>query len=199
MPQKFPLTPSDEQIEAVSGSDGPWEVEIIARLFKYSPYEKTEENPTGGFAVARAGDVVTLLNRDDYVKGLRFGVFVDQERTAEAAAGEGPGDFAARPDLVEFVKEHSTDEVLAYAAGNADVAAMLIDAEQEALPHNGTARKGVISGLQAVIDTYLDETTPVEPGDGDTTIAERAAAAEGPEGGDEDGTTGDDEPEGNVS
>lgn len=157
---KYPLLVTDEdELAKVSADDGPWTVEVIHRLFHYAPFVKEHDFDPGGFAFARNGETVELVNRDDYVRGLRFGAFVDPARSIEPDYGEGAGDFAARPDLVEFVKEHKVDDILAEANGDADMAQLLIDAENEAKPHGGEPRKGVLSGLQAIIDTYLDEAT----------------------------------------
>jgi hypothetical protein len=192
---KFPYTPTPEEIAAVDPDSGPWEVEIIHRLFQYAPFPKVDEFGSGGFAFARNGDVVTLVNHEDFVKGLKFGAFVDPSKTIEDGYGEGPGDFGARPDLVEFVKEHKVDEVIAHAGSDPDMAQMLIDAENEAAPSSkGEPRKGVIHGLQAIIDHYLDPATPAGGGDG-TLVAGggEPAATDGDENGPEEEDTSEEE------
>lgn len=192
---KFPLLVTDEDELAAVPAEGPWTVEVIHRLFHYAPFPKEHAFDPGGFAFARNGETVELVNRDDYVRGLRFGAFVDPSRSIEPTFGEGAGDFAARPDLVEFVKEHKVDDILDEAHGDADMAQLLIDAENEAKPHNGEPRKGVIHGLQAIIDTYLDEGTP--PGGPDAATApDGTATGDGgpiPDPGDENEDGGDGE------
>lgn len=173
---KFAYTPTPEEIEAVDPDSGPWEVEILHRLFHYAPYEKVDEFGSGGFAWARNGDVVTLVNHEDFVRGLKHGAFVDPSKTISPVYGEGPGDFGARPDLVEFVKNHKVDDVIAEAGSDPDMAQLLLDAENEAKPSSkGEPRKGVVSGLQAIIEDYLDPNTPAGPGEGTMTLGDHAA------------------------
>lgn len=173
---KYPYEPTAEEIEQVDPDDGPWEVEIYHRLFHYVPNLDDDGEPLG-FAYARNGDVITITQHDDLVRGLKHGAFVNPATSYDEVRGEGPGDFAARSDLVEFVKEHKVDDVVARAGSDPDMAQLLMDAENEAKPsRDGEARKGVISGLQAVIDEYLDPNTPAGAGEGDLTLDDHARA-----------------------
>lgn len=161
MPEKA-FTPTEEQIASIDPDSGPWEVKIKHRLFRYTPLAKPDGRPSG-FAFASRGDTISLLHLDDLQRGLRRGAFVDPTASADDPTGEGPGDFNARADLVEFVKGHKVDDVLAKAGSDPDMAQLLLDAELEAKPKDGEPRKGVLSGLQAVIDAYLDPAHPADP------------------------------------
>lgn len=200
---KIALTPTEEQIASIDPASGPWSgIEILHRQFHYTPLADDEGNPSG-FAYARNGDVITLLHHEDLVRGLKIGAFVDPTSSHDEGFGEGPGDYTARPDLVEYVKDHKTDDVLAYVGSDPDLAQLMMEAELQAKPNGGEPRKGVLAGLQAVIDAYLDPSTPA---DAPLTLGDHASAvASGsePESGtitepaveNEDGDDGDDSSE----
>lgn len=153
------LVLTDDQIAAIDPADGPWPVRIAHRIFQYSPFTDDAGNPAGN-AWARNGDDIELKNHADFVKGLRHQAFVDPRAVGPDPAPMGAGDFSARPDLVEFVNDHKVDEVLAAVGDDPDLAQLYLDAERQAKGDN--ARKGVLSGLQAVIDNYIDPATPAD-------------------------------------
>lgn len=156
------LEATEEQIDTIDPSSGPWTVEVWVRLFRYAPNAREDGSPLG-FALARSGQVIELQHYDDLVRGLRTGAFVDPATAEPAEPEPGPGDVNAREDLVAYVKEHKTDDILARVGSDPDMAALMLDAELAAKPNSGEPRKGVVAGLTKVISDYMNPEVPPAP------------------------------------
>ena len=111
---------------------------------------------------AMHGDTVDIPREQDIAAGEAAGAFepdeeVEQESpVAEPSAAGGP-DFSSHDSLVGWLKSErpTVDEVVAAADDDPDKAEALLAAEQEA--SGGQPRKGVVNGLEALMEEEEDE------------------------------------------
>jgi len=107
---------------------------------------------------ALRGDTVDIPRDEDIARGERNGSFVVPKVEEESAVEEEAAlDFSSHDTLMAWfeAEKPSVATVVAAADNDADKAEMLLEAENTAT--GGQSRKGVVTGLNRIIDEAEDE------------------------------------------